>query len=377
MAEKDRGNDWFKKGNYDKAIERYTRGMNLDPLNAVLPANRAMALLKKGQFGAAETDCTLALSIDTTYIKAFQRRASARIGLDKFDLAIKDYDEVLKLEPKNKAAQTERIKLVEKLNEKLNCKNENDQTKPSFNKFEEKMKGALAKKESSPAMKSNELEENKSKLTPTKSSDASVKGLVLPINKPVHERSRKPLKRIEITEVSGSSKPSTPTNKCEKDFLQGGKKTSEERITKSTGFTKKVEREISADLSKVEIVNSIPPVPTTSTKFFTDWKSLKTIVNRAKYLQQFKSIDYNIVFKSSLDGVLFTELVMVLHHLVQRGVMPDIVIQQLQGLSGLPRVSAIAMFMSKQDQDRLRYVIGELEMVSPDEKKRWENAFSI
>jgi hypothetical protein len=26
VAEKDRGNDWFKKGNYDKAIERYTRG---------------------------------------------------------------------------------------------------------------------------------------------------------------------------------------------------------------------------------------------------------------------------------------------------------------------------------------------------------------
>ena len=85
VAEKDRGNEWFKKGNYDKAIERYTRGekyngqnykswllcpgMTLDPLNAVLAANRAMALLKKGQYGAAETDCTLALSIDSTYIK--------------------------------------------------------------------------------------------------------------------------------------------------------------------------------------------------------------------------------------------------------------------------------------------------------------------
>ena len=26
VAEKERGNDWFKKGDYDKAIERYTRG---------------------------------------------------------------------------------------------------------------------------------------------------------------------------------------------------------------------------------------------------------------------------------------------------------------------------------------------------------------
>ena len=44
-------------------------GMQLDPTNCVLPANRAMALLKKSQYGAAEADCTLALSIDPTYIK--------------------------------------------------------------------------------------------------------------------------------------------------------------------------------------------------------------------------------------------------------------------------------------------------------------------
>ena len=29
VAEKERGNEWFKKGNYDKAIERYTRGKKL------------------------------------------------------------------------------------------------------------------------------------------------------------------------------------------------------------------------------------------------------------------------------------------------------------------------------------------------------------
>jgi len=148
VAEKDRGNEWFKKGNYDKAIERYTRGMTLDPLNAVLAANRAMALLKKGQYGAAETDCTLALSIDSTYIKAFQRRASARTGLDKFHLAMQDYEEVLRLEPKNKAAQAEKAKLVEKIEENTDEKKDNEvTTKPAFNKFEEKMKGALSKTE--------------------------------------------------------------------------------------------------------------------------------------------------------------------------------------------------------------------------------------
>ena len=41
--------------------------------------------------------------------------------------------------------------------------------------------------------------------------------------------------------------------------------------------------------------------------------------------------------------------------MVQRGVMPDIVVDQMNGLSSLPRVAAIAMFASKQDVDKLRF----------------------
>jgi len=375
VAEKERGNDWFKKGNYDKAIERYTRGMTLDPLNAVLPANRAMALLKKGQFAAAETDCTLALSIDNTYIKAFQRRASARTGLDKYELAIQDYEEVLRLEPKNKAAQAEKDKIVEKINLQAEDTNHVKEvsSKPTFNKFEDKMKGILSK---SAVAKHEKLEVSKSKVllagAASAETEVAEEGLVLPIQKPVHLRSKKPLKRIEIEEVSSAASMQTDVSKnVKKEGLV------KEDATKSTGFTKKIEKEISADLAKVEIVNTLPPVPTTSTKFFTDWKTLKTIVNRAKYLQQFTVADYKAVFKSSLDGVLFSELVMVLHHLVQRGVMPEIVVNQLEGLCGLPRVSAVAMFMSKQDQDRLRYVIDELENVNPGDAARWKKVFSL
>ena len=48
----------------------------------------------------------------------------------------------------------------------------------------------------------------------------------------------------------------------------------------------------------------------------------------------------------------------VLHHLVQRGVVaPEVVVAQLDGLVALPRVSAIAMFASKLDQERLRLII--------------------
>ena len=36
-------------------MERYTRAMELDPTNAVLPANRAMALLKLERFGCGQS----------------------------------------------------------------------------------------------------------------------------------------------------------------------------------------------------------------------------------------------------------------------------------------------------------------------------------
>ncbi len=41
------GNQLFKEGKYDEAIENYTQGIDCDPYNALLPANRAMALLKQ------------------------------------------------------------------------------------------------------------------------------------------------------------------------------------------------------------------------------------------------------------------------------------------------------------------------------------------
>ena len=52
--------------------------------------------------------------------------------------------------------------------------------------------------------------------------------------------------------------------------------------------------------------------------------------------------------------ILTSEMVNVLHYMVQRGVMPEIVIEQMNGLSSLPRVEAISMFCSKQDHEKLR-----------------------
>ncbi|EDO34900.1 predicted protein, partial [Nematostella vectensis] len=101
------GNDFFKIGRYKEAINCYTTAMQLDPNNAIFPANRAMALLKVERHGAAELDCDLALSLDYSYTKAYLRRGKARSHLNKLHESLSDFKEALRLEPGNKQAQQE------------------------------------------------------------------------------------------------------------------------------------------------------------------------------------------------------------------------------------------------------------------------------
>lgn len=46
VKEKEKGNNFFKKGKYEEAIESYTKAMKLDATSAIYPANRALCYLK-------------------------------------------------------------------------------------------------------------------------------------------------------------------------------------------------------------------------------------------------------------------------------------------------------------------------------------------
>lgn len=110
-AEKEKGNELFKKGMYAKAIEHYSASMTLDPSNSVLPINRAMALLKLERFEEAERDCTLGLKLDSKNVKALWRRGIARRSLGSVDEAKKDFETALTIDPVNKAVKEELAKL--------------------------------------------------------------------------------------------------------------------------------------------------------------------------------------------------------------------------------------------------------------------------
>ncbi|XP_033078204.1 RNA polymerase II-associated protein 3 isoform X2 [Trachypithecus francoisi] len=117
---KEKGNKYFKQGKYDEAIDCYTKGMDADPYNPVLPTNRASAYFRLKKFAVAESDCNLAIALNRSYTKAYSRRGAARFALQKLEEAKKDYERVLELEPNNFEVTNELRKINQALASKEN-----------------------------------------------------------------------------------------------------------------------------------------------------------------------------------------------------------------------------------------------------------------
>lgn len=106
---KEKGNGCVKKGNYEEAIEFYTKCINLLPSEVPSYTNRALCYLKLKQPKSTEAivDCTSALKLQDGNIKALFRRAQSYKLLKRYKEALGDLTTILKEEPKNSAAQKE------------------------------------------------------------------------------------------------------------------------------------------------------------------------------------------------------------------------------------------------------------------------------
>ncbi|KAL6264536.1 hypothetical protein P5V15_004642 [Pogonomyrmex californicus] len=102
---KEEANEYFKNQVYDKAIELYTKAIDLNPSVAVYYGNRSIAYLKTECFGYALTDASRAIELDRNYVKGYYRRAAAYMSLGKFKLALTDYMTVRKARPNDKDAK--------------------------------------------------------------------------------------------------------------------------------------------------------------------------------------------------------------------------------------------------------------------------------
>lgn len=97
------GNSLFSEGKYDRAAEFYTRAIELQkediPEKANFYANRAACYQQTHLYHEMVNDCNKAIAINPKHPKAFMRRAIAYEGMEKWVLALADYEQAQRLSP--------------------------------------------------------------------------------------------------------------------------------------------------------------------------------------------------------------------------------------------------------------------------------------
>lgn len=125
-GKKEEGNRLFKEGKLDEALNLYTEALEVDKFNvqtnAKLYYNRATVFSKLGKLAEAIDDCAKAIQLDKNYQKPYLRRANAYMEIEEFDQAVKDFEQLVKMDARN----LEYIKLLKEAKEKLRLSKNKD-----------------------------------------------------------------------------------------------------------------------------------------------------------------------------------------------------------------------------------------------------------
>ncbi|XP_010262948.1 PREDICTED: tetratricopeptide repeat protein 1-like isoform X2 [Nelumbo nucifera] len=107
------GNKLFGAGQYEDALSQYELALQLAPempssveIRSICHANRAICFLKLGKYNDTIKECTRALELNPTYMKALVRRGEAHEKLENYEEAISDMKKILESDPSNKQAIT-------------------------------------------------------------------------------------------------------------------------------------------------------------------------------------------------------------------------------------------------------------------------------
>ncbi|KAJ3378717.1 Mitochondrial import receptor subunit TOM34 [Entophlyctis sp. JEL0112] len=99
---RENGNEAFKRGQFGEADTLYSAALEKLPKDdwdvIALLNNRAAARLKTGEYSGAVEDCTTVLKMNPQDVKSLVRRAAAWEGREKWEEALRDYEEIVRIE---------------------------------------------------------------------------------------------------------------------------------------------------------------------------------------------------------------------------------------------------------------------------------------
>eukprot|EP00595_Chromulina_sp_UTEXLB2642_P000360 CAMPEP_0196761234 /NCGR_PEP_ID=MMETSP1095-20130614/397_1 /TAXON_ID=96789 ORGANISM="Chromulina nebulosa, Strain UTEXLB2642" /NCGR_SAMPLE_ID=MMETSP1095 /ASSEMBLY_ACC=CAM_ASM_000446 /LENGTH=561 /DNA_ID=CAMNT_0042110499 /DNA_START=16 /DNA_END=1701 /DNA_ORIENTATION=- len=96
---KDQGNKHLQAGEYDLAVEAYTKAISIDPSDHVFYSNRSAAYLSKGDSVNALNDAEKCIQVNPTWPKGYSRKGAALHALKRWDEAVASYESGLSIAP--------------------------------------------------------------------------------------------------------------------------------------------------------------------------------------------------------------------------------------------------------------------------------------
>ncbi|XP_071101126.1 dnaJ homolog subfamily C member 7-like [Haliotis cracherodii] len=102
MAKKEEGNTAFRSGKYDEAYNLYSEALAIDSnnkfTNSKLYFNRATVCSKLHKLDQSIENCSKAVELDDTYLKAYLRRAKCYMETEQYQEAVCDYEKIFKMD---------------------------------------------------------------------------------------------------------------------------------------------------------------------------------------------------------------------------------------------------------------------------------------
>jgi len=115
-AARQEGNTLFKEGKFVEALAKYEEAMKRNPKDHVPYSNRAACYQKLMEWQLALKDADTCIAMEPSFVKGWSRKAGVHYFLKEYHKAMDAYNTILKLEPDNEEAKAGLDQVVAQVN---------------------------------------------------------------------------------------------------------------------------------------------------------------------------------------------------------------------------------------------------------------------